>query len=149
MGIMYKKVTFFLLLLCIACSGNLPSTKISYNNGEFEYVPMFQGNVAHHIYISGKKNDLKDGYKLEKFCIFYAKKYKIKLTEGEPINLWLMSEEFFSMDQIHEENFIAVLALRCTQGKMRISSIAIFKNENRDYPIDYPPKNDHDSMPCQ
>ncbi|MBL0190646.1 MAG: hypothetical protein IPQ18_04655 [Saprospiraceae bacterium] len=99
---------------------------------------MLQGNVAHHIYITGKKSDLKDTYKLEKFCLYYAQKYNIELQEWHSRTLWLMSKEYFSMDQIHDDNFIARVTIKCINNNLQISKIALLKGQNRDYPVLYP-----------
>jgi hypothetical protein len=149
LGMKSNRFIFFIALVVHACTAEMHYTLINYNNGEFKYAPMLQGDEEHHIFITGKKSNLKDTYKLEKFCLYYTDRYKIELKERHSITLWLMSKEYFSMDQIHDENFIAALTVRCSNSNMIISRISIFKNENKDYPIDYPPKNDHDAMPCQ
>ena len=124
-------------------------TLINYNNGEFKYAPMIESNQDYHIYITGRKNDLKDTYKLEKFCLYYAQKYGIKLTERDSRTMWLMSKEYYSMDQINEENFVAGATVKCINNNLQICDIILFRNQNKRYPIFYPPQTNHEVVPCR
>ncbi|MBK9211776.1 MAG: hypothetical protein IPO14_02115 [Saprospiraceae bacterium] len=110
---------------------------------------MIESNQDYHIYITGRKNDLKDTYKLEKFCLYYAQKYGIKLTERDSRTMWLMSKEYYSMDQINEENFVAGATVKCINNNLQICDIILFRNQNKRYPIFYPPQTNHEVVPCR
>jgi len=149
LGMKSNRFIFFIALVVSGCTAEMHYTLINYNNGEFKYAPMIESNQDYHIYITGRKNDLKDTYKLEKFCLYYAQKYGIKLTERDSRTMWLMSKEYFSMDQIHDDNFIARVTIKCINNNLQISKIALLKGQNRDYPVLYPPQTNHEVVPCR
>ncbi|MBK9211772.1 MAG: hypothetical protein IPO14_02095 [Saprospiraceae bacterium] len=144
-----NRFIFFIALVVSGCTAEMHYTLINYNNGEFKYAPMIESNQDYHIYITGRKNDLKDTYKLEKFCLYYAQKYGIKLTERDSRTMWLMSKEYFSMDEIHEDNFIARVTIMCVNNNLEIIQIALLECQNRDYPVLYPPQTNHEVVPCR
>ena len=144
-----NRFIFFIALVVSGCTAEMHYTLINYNNGEFKYAPMIESNQDYHIYITGRKNDLKDTYKLEKFCLYYAQKYGIKLTERDSRTMWLMSKEYYSMDQINEENFVAGATVKCINNNLQICDIILFRNQNKRYPIFYPPQTNHEVVPCR
>jgi hypothetical protein len=149
LGMKSNRFIFFIALVVSGCTAEMHYTLINYNNGEFKYAPMIESNQDYHIYITGRKNDLKDTYKLEKFCLYYAQKYGIKLTERDSRTMWLMSKEYFSMDQINEENFVAGATVKCINNNLQICDIILFRNQNKRYPIFYPPQTNHKVVPCR
>ena len=149
LGMKSNRFIFFIALVVSGCTAEMHYTLINYNNGEFKYAPMIESNQDYHIYITGRKNDLKDTYKLEKFCLYYAQKYGIKLTERDSRTMWLMSKEYYSMDQINEENFVAGATVKCINNNLQICDIILFRNQNKRYPIFYPPQTNHEVVPCR
>ena len=149
LGMKSNRFIFFIALVVSGCTAEMHYTLIDYNNGEFKYAPMIESNQDYHIYITGRKNDLKDTYKLEKFCLYYAQKYGIKLTERDSRTMWLMSKEYYSMDQINEENFVAGATVKCINNNLQICDIILFRNQNKRYPIFYPPQTNHEVVPCR
>ncbi len=149
LGMKSNRFILIIALVVSGCTAEMHYTLINYNNGEFKYAPMIESNQDYHIYITGRKNDLKDTYKLEKFCLYYAQKYGIKLTERDSRTMWLMSKEYFSGDQIHEDNFIARISIKCNDNNLQIYKIALFKYQNKKYPALYPPQTNHEVVPCR
>jgi hypothetical protein len=149
LGMKSNGFIFFIALLVSGCTSELHYTLINYNKGEFKYAPMIESNRDYHIYITGRKNDLMDTYKLEKFCLYFAQKYGIKLTEWDSRTIWLMSKEYFSMDEIHDDNFIARVSIMCVNNNLEIIQIALLEGQNRDYPVLYPPQTNHEVLSCR
>ena len=60
LGMKSNRFIFFIALVVSGCTAEMHYTLINYNNGEFKYAPMIESNQDYHIYITGRKNDLKD-----------------------------------------------------------------------------------------
>jgi hypothetical protein len=136
---MFLRVITLAITVCLwSCTAKLEHEKKIYNDGEFKYAGMLLGDDVHYVYIDGKKSDLRNSIKIQNFCFEYVKEFN-KENKKYPTTIWLLNKEYFSMDQIHDENRVAFVHFKCFNNKIYLHNISLYKDFHKNKPIKVKP----------